>query len=72
MASNKRERLMRRAEALRRLFEGFTDSMTRAAITEEIAKHETLIAEIDNRAVSEEAPAEQSAEIIAKAPRDIC
>jgi hypothetical protein len=71
MASDERERLTRRTESLRQLFEGIADTRARAAISDEIAKHEALIAEIDNTAASEESPAEQPEEIVAKGPRDI-
>jgi hypothetical protein len=51
---------------LRRLLEGNTDTRARAAISEEIATHEALIAEIDNKV-----PADQPDEIVAKAPGNV-
>jgi hypothetical protein len=68
--SDERARLIHRTEDLRRLFQGTTASRARAAINAEIAKHEVLIAEIDNKA-TKELPADQPEEIVAKAPRDI-
>jgi hypothetical protein len=47
---------------------GHTDSMVRLAINAEIAKHEALIVEIDNKA-TEELPADQPDEVVAEAPR---
>jgi hypothetical protein len=58
MVSDERERLTRRAEELRRLHEGIDDGMARTAITAEIAKHEALIAKIDNAAATENSPAD--------------
>jgi hypothetical protein len=54
MPNEERERLTGRAEDLRRLFEAITDSRARDAITAEIAKHEALLAEIDNSTASNE------------------
>jgi hypothetical protein len=70
MTDDERTRLVYRTEDLRRLFEASTDSLARAAINAEIAKHEFLIAEIDNKA-PEELPADQHNEGKAKARRDI-
>jgi hypothetical protein len=50
--------LIHRMEDLRRLFELTTDSQARTAINAEIAKRESLIAEIDNKA-PEKLPADQ-------------
>ena len=69
MASDERARLIRRTAGLRRLLEGITDVMARAAINEEIAKQEARIAEIDNQA-PEELPSNQHDEIRRKAPRE--
>ena len=53
MTTEERTRLIRRTEGLRRLLEVTTDGRARTAINEEIAKHEALIAEIDNKAPEE-------------------
>jgi hypothetical protein len=53
MTSEERTRLIHRTEDLRRLFEVTTDSQAQNAINAEIAKHESLIAEIDNKALEE-------------------
>jgi hypothetical protein len=58
MASDERDRLTQRAGDLRRLREDIDDSMARAAITAEIAKHEALIAEIDNTTAPKKSPAD--------------
>jgi hypothetical protein len=50
MPNEERERLSRRVETLRRLFDNIADSRARDAIAEEIAKHEALIVEMDNTA----------------------
>ena len=67
MVSDERARLIHRTQHLRRLLEGITDSRARAAINDEIAKHEARISEIDNKA-PKELPAGES---VAKAQRDI-
>jgi hypothetical protein len=68
MVSDERSRLIHRTEDLRRLAEGITDSMARVAISEEIGKHEALIAEIDKKARAELSADQPD---VAKAPNDI-
>jgi hypothetical protein len=53
MTSKERMRLIHRTEDLRRLFEVTTDDQARTAINAEITKHESLIAEINNKAPEE-------------------
>jgi hypothetical protein len=70
MTSEERTRLIHLTEDLRRLLEATTDTQARAAINAEIAKHESLIAQIDIK-VPEALPADQHDEVVAKARRDI-
>jgi hypothetical protein len=53
MPSDERERLIRRVDSLKKLQEQTDDPMAKTAITEEIAMHEALIANIDNTGSSE-------------------
>jgi hypothetical protein len=70
MKSKEQTRLIHRTEDLRRLFEVTTDSQARTAINAEIAKHVSLIAEIDNKRSIEGLPADQHDEVVAQARRD--
>jgi hypothetical protein len=70
MVDDERKRLSRRAQDLRRLFDGMTDPMARDAITVEIQKQQAKITEIDERAAAEKEKSPVDV-VVAKARPDI-